>query len=179
MIVSAVVTIFINAYLYYCTVQYKKKLRENMRLDGRNQHEINRINRILHNLRMQVKPTISVLILGGIDIILNALQILFVWHIALSYASGATRSYLSLVSYLLEWCQLLSHSFVYGFYMKDIRRQLKRYMFYQRIQRLCPIRPSQVVVLKCTTWSITDLIYHVFFAQLYSPICIHCLKAIV
>ena len=71
------VTIFINTYLYYCTVQCNKKLRENMRLDGGNQHEINRIKRILHNLRMQVKPTMSVLILGGIDIILNASQILY------------------------------------------------------------------------------------------------------
>jgi len=146
MLTSAVATIFINVYLYYCTVQSNKKLQKNMRLDGGNQQEINRINRLLHNLRMQAKPTVSVLILGGIDIILNASQSVVV-TIALSHASGPTRSYLSLISYLLDWCQLLSHSFVYGFYMKDIRRRLKRYVFYQRIQKLCPLKPSQVVVL--------------------------------
>ena len=146
MLASAVATIFINVYLYYCTVQSNQKLHKNMRLDGGKQQEINRIKRTLHNLRMQAKPTISILILGGIDIILNALQSAIV-AIALSHASGPTRSYLSLISYLLDWCQLLSHSFVYGFYMKDIRRQLKRYEFYQWIQRLCPTRPSQVVVL--------------------------------
>jgi len=146
MLASAMVTVLINAYIYYCTVQSNKKLHKNMRLDGGNQQEINRIKRTLHNLRMQVKPTISVLILGGIDIILNASQSVIV-AIALSHTSGPTRSYLSLISYLLDCSQLLSHSFVYGLYMKDIRRRLKRYTFYQRIQRLCPIRPSQVVVL--------------------------------
>jgi len=146
MLATAVVTIFTNAYLYYCTFLSNKKLHENMRLDGGNQHEINTTKRLLHYLRMQLKPTISVLILGGIDVIMIASQSVIL-ALALSFTSGTTRSYLSLFSYLLDWCQLLSHSFVNGFYMKDIRRQLKRYAFYQRIQRLFPLRPSQVVVL--------------------------------
>ena len=146
-LLSVIATIFINVYLYYCTVQSNKRLQENMKLEGtRNNHEIRRTKRLLHNLRMQAKPTISVLILGGIDCVLNVLNSIII-SVAIAYAPGTTRSYLSFVGYLLDWFQLVSHSLVYGFYMKDIRRRLQRYTFYQSILRPCPLRASRVVVL--------------------------------
>ena len=148
---SVITTIFINAYLYYCTVQSNKRLQENMRLDGRNYHEIRRTRRLLHNLHMQAKPTISVLLLGGIDCVFSVLQSIII-SVAITYAPGSTRSYFSLVGYSLDWFQLVSHSLVYGFYMKDIRRQLQKYTFYQSIQRLCPLRASRVFVLNTHQW---------------------------
>ena len=65
MFASAAVIILINAYLYYCTVQ------EIVQEYGGNQQKTSRIKRILHNIHLQLDPSMSLLILDGIDVILN------------------------------------------------------------------------------------------------------------
>ena len=45
-----------------------------MRTDGRNdEKEINRLKRTLHKFQKQIKTTVSLLILGGVDGIINLL----------------------------------------------------------------------------------------------------------
>ena len=149
MVASILVVLLTNAYLYYTTVQSNKKLQQRLKLDG-DAYEISRIRRLLHNLRMQAKPTLSLLILGGIDCVINILRSVTIILITAYIPSAiiSTRAYIFQVLSPLEWCRLISHSFVYGVYMKDIRMQLRKYPFYQRLQRMFTSKHGKVTVLR-------------------------------
>ncbi|XP_065885865.1 olfactory receptor 8U3-like [Dysidea avara] len=142
MVIPIVLTVVSNAYLFYITVQSNKRLQQNRRLNGGEGSEINKIQRFLKALQMQAKPTASALILGGVDCgIIVLLVILF----AVFQSSAISSAYTFQITYLLEWGQMLSHFFVYGIYMKEIRNCIQKYKFYQRLQRMFHLRPNQVV----------------------------------
>jgi len=137
-LVSAIMIAGSNGYLYYSTVQSNIKLRQNKRLAGGDQNKINRLQRLLNALQMQAKPTASALILGGTDFAINILKaiIFAVVNTSVPLSSGITYVYYFQMDYLIEWGQVMSHSFVYGVYMKEVRRYLHKYRFYQRLHRL-------------------------------------------
>ena len=91
---------------------------------------------------MQAKPTASALILGGVDC---GMIVLLVILFGVFQSSATPSAYTFQITYLLEWGQMLSHFFVYGIYMKEIRKCIQKYKLYQRLRRIFHLRPNQVV----------------------------------
>ena len=88
----------------------------------------------LQEVRAQAKATITLFIVGGIDVIANILQtVLFLAIDAL--ADPNNRVYLLLFSYILiESCFHLSRPLVYGLYINKIRNRLPSWMVcYQQL----------------------------------------------
>ena len=140
MVTSIVMIVVSNAYLFYVTAQSNKRLLQNRRLNGGEGNETKRIQKLLKAFQIQAKPTASALILGGIDCgMIMLIVILFIVF--------QSSIYTFQISYVMEWGQMLSHFFVYGIYMKEIRRRIQKYKFYQRIQRMLNLQPNQVVPL--------------------------------
>ena len=142
MVIPIMLTVVSNAYLVYITVQSNKRLQQNMRLNSGEGSEIKKIQRFLKALQMQAKPTASALILGGVDCGMIMLLVIF---FAVFRSSAISNAYTFQITYLLEWGQMLSHFFVYGIYMKEIRKYMQKYKFYQRLQSMLHLQPNQVV----------------------------------
>ena len=134
-----------NAFLYYSTVQSNIKLRQNRRLAGGDQQKINRLQRLLNALQMQAKPTVSALILGGIDCGINIVKAIIIAAINKFFPIPlVSHMCTSFIVYLTEWCQVTSHAFAYGVYMKETRRYSCKYKFYKRLCSFFPVRHNKV-----------------------------------
>ena len=70
-ITSAVFIITANAFLQYKVVLSNRKARENCRLG--NEEEVKRFEKLVQLLRAQAKATITLFLIGGIDVIANIL----------------------------------------------------------------------------------------------------------
>ena len=142
---STVIIIAINLYLYYQTVQSNKKLKENMQLHGESSTKARRHVARRKNLQSNIKPIVSMLLLGGIDGLINLLAPLLKIALRLTLGNDSiARIYaLELVMQPLKLIQLLSHPLVYGLYMTKIRRNIFNFELYYMIFG----RRSKVVVL--------------------------------
>ena len=145
-IVSAILIVGTNAYLYRSIVQSKKKLENNLKLSGRDEHKITKLQRLVHNLQMQLESSLPVFILGGIDCLLNVSRVLvfIVINVFCPLSSGVSAGiYLyQFFANPLEYCQIISHSVTYGIHKKEVKQKLHRY--YQCLQRLLPMHSSKV-----------------------------------
>ena len=148
-VVSVILTIGINAYLYRSIIRSKKKLASNLQLSGKDEHKVTKLQRLIHNLQMQLESSLPVFVLGGIDCLLNALHIVTFIVVAVNYplpSSAIPRIYfMQFLVNPLEYCQIISHSITYGVYQRTVRKKLRNY--YQRFQRLFPPCPSKVITL--------------------------------
>ena len=142
---STVLIIAINLYLYYKILQSNKKLKENMRLHGESSTTARRHVARRKNLHSQIKPTVSILLLGGIDGLINLLIPLLqiVFRLTLGNDSIARIYAIELVIQPLKLVQLLCHPLVYGLYMTKIRRNIFNFELYYLIFG----RRSKVIVL--------------------------------
>ena len=105
-----------------------------MRLDGH--QDTNQKNESMgKRIHENIKPAVSLLLLGGIDAAFNLLQPLI--YISMQVILGnnsITRLYLAeFVGRPIQWCQLMSHSLVYGIYMTKIRQRILDFELYYRI----------------------------------------------
>ena len=74
------------------------------------------------------------------------LRIVIIIVMAIYYSDAIARLYFfQFIIYPLEYCQIISLSVTYGVYKKEVRKKLRKY--YQRLQRLLPLRPSKVITL--------------------------------
>ena len=71
---SAIMIVGTNVYLYLTIIKSKKKLENNLKLSGKDDHKVTRMQRLIHNLQMQLKLSLPVIVLGGVDCFLNILQ---------------------------------------------------------------------------------------------------------
>ena len=98
---------------------------------------------------MQLESSVPVFILGGIDCLLIVLCDIIFITINTFYllSSGASIRVFFLQFFVapLEYCQIISHSVTYGIYKKEVQKKLHQY--YQRLQRLLPLRPSKIITL--------------------------------
>ena len=148
-VVSAILIVGTNVYLYRTIIQSKKKLESNLKLSGRDEHKITKLQRLIHNLQMYLESSLPVFILGGIDCLLNILcSVVF----GIVYALYPYHSYpvvgMALIQFVvipLDFCRIISHSVTYGIYNKEVKKEL--YQYYQYLQRLLPLHPSKVVTL--------------------------------
>ena len=147
---SAIMIVGTNVYLYRTIIKSKKKLENNLKLSGKDDHKVTRMQRLIHNLQMQLKSSLPVFVLGGVDCFLNLLRyVIFVILIVFYPPSPNTapnRYFIHFVVLLTELCQIISHSITYGLYQKTVRKKLHKY--YQQFQRLLPPCPSKVVILQ-------------------------------
>lgn len=99
--------------------------------------------KLLEKLQKELKSTVSVLIVGGVDGLLNLLVPL-IWmggQFIFTQNPLVRQAYIRMVIYLVQICQSSSHPLTYGVYTKDIREYLYKYK-----DRYFPKR-SEVVVL--------------------------------
>ena len=141
---STVLIVAINIYLYYQILKSQKKHEENMRLHGESSPTTRRHAALRKNLQKHVKPTVSVLLLGGIDGLCNLLVPILYISFRLILGNAVARLYIAeFVIIPLQWFQLMCHPLVYGLYMTEIRQRIFDFELYYRIFS----RRSKVIVL--------------------------------
>ena len=147
--VSAVLIVGTNVYLYRIIIQSKKKLENNLKLSGKDDHKVTKLQRIIHNFQMQLESSLPLFVLGGIDCLFNVLRVVSYIFISMYYprSSGAIPRiyFFQFMVSPLEYCQIISHSITYGVYKKEVRKKLRQY--YHHLQRLFPFCPSKVITL--------------------------------
>jgi len=82
-----------------------------------------RVGRLVEELVEQMKPTISVLITGGIDGLFDILLITII-GIMKNLSSPATVFVVGEITAGLFYLQLLTHPLCFGLYNKEIRKKL-------------------------------------------------------
>ena len=143
---SATLIIGTNVYLHRTIVKSKKKLENNLKLSGKDDHKVTRMQRLIHNLQMQLESSLPVFVLGGVDCIVNMLQNVVFVVMVIFYPDPSDSIFILLLIILpTERLQMILHSITYGVYQKTVRKKL--HMYYQRLQRLFPPCPSKVVML--------------------------------
>ena len=105
------------------------------------------LKRTYYKFKKQVRITLSLLILGGVDGIINLVTIVIVIIVSRVLSTPHMRYFLQFVINPLLYVQMILHSLPYGIYMKDIRRRFCKCQLYQWLRRRCPLRPSKVTVL--------------------------------
>ena len=147
--VSAILIVGTIVYLYHSIIQSKKKLENNLKLSGKDDYKVTRMQRLVHNLQIQLESSLPLFLLGGIDCFLNVLRV--ICHIVISIyyprSSGAIPRiyFFQFIVNPLEYCQIISHSITYGVYKKEVRKKLRQY--YQHFQRMLPLCPNKVITL--------------------------------
>ena len=120
-ITSAVFIIAANVFLQYKVMISNRKARENDRLGN---EQMKRLERLVKLLRAQAKATITLFVVGGIDVVANILIPTLYVVIGLS-VDPLTKVYIEqFFLYPLRSSLLLSHPLVYGLYMSKIRKRL-------------------------------------------------------
>ena len=125
-LISIICIVAANSVLQYKIAISNRKAAENQRLG--NEEEVKRFKKLLKEVRVQAKATITLFLVGGINITANILQTIAYAIIEASVESNK-KKYILLFSYqLIETCFFLSRTLVYGFHMKKIRNRLPNWM---------------------------------------------------
>ena len=124
-IISIICIVAANGFLQYKITISNRKAAENQRLGN---EDAKRSKNLLQVVRIQAKATITLFIVGGIDVIANILQTVI--YVAIdALVEPNMKTYISMFSYqLIETCFYLSRTLVYGLYMKKIRNRLPNWM---------------------------------------------------
>ena len=148
--VSAILIVGTNVYLYRTIIQSKRKLEDNLKLSGKDDYRITKLQRLIHNLQLQLESSLPLVVLGGIDCLLNVLRVVIFVFINVFYPLSSNPVggiyFHQFIVYPLEYCQIISHSITYGVYKKQIRKKLCKYC--KRFRRLLPLCPSKVIALQ-------------------------------
>ena len=129
-LLSAVLIIVANIFLQYEITVSNRKAKENERLG--NEKEAKRFKKIVQLFHAQAKSTITLLIIGGIDVIGN-ITISFMFAMIKALVEPNQKIYIQqFLMYPLIAFLYLSHPLVYGLYMKKIRRRLPKCVDCQR-----------------------------------------------
>ncbi|XP_065887412.1 melatonin receptor type 1A-like [Dysidea avara] len=137
-VMSFVLILFASAYLRY------KIIKSNRFIDGiqrssADREKAIRAGRLVEAFMEQVKPTVSVLITGGID---GLFDLFLIAIVGLSSLSSPATEFLVIqtAGVTLLYCQLLSHSLCYGLYNKEVRE--KMLTFYQQQSKVIALNAN-------------------------------------
>ena len=115
-----------NSFLLYQITISNRKAEENQRLG--NEEQVKKFRKLLKEIRIQTKPTMTLFLVGGIDILADILLI-FTYAVIDASLEPNKRFYaLRFTFEILETCIFLSQILIYGFYMKKIRNRLPNWM---------------------------------------------------
>jgi len=104
LVMSTVLIIAINIYLYYKILETKRKYKENLQLHGRDSRNTSKLDALRKRLREHIKPTVSILLLSGIDRLINVATV-FMYPLARSILGNNSIARLYLLSF---WCYPLN-----------------------------------------------------------------------
>ena len=138
---SAAFIVAANVFLQYKVIMSNRKAKENERLGN---EEEKQFQKLVQLLRAQVKPTITLLLVGGIDVLGNILISLMYPIIGFSVQSSMAVYLEQFLMYPMTTSLLVAHPLVYGLYMRKIRDRLPRCM---ACQGRWIIRNSEVTTL--------------------------------
>ena len=141
-LMSAAFIIVTSVILHYKVVVSNRRAKENQKLG--NEEEAKQLQKIVEQLRAQVKPIITLLLVGGIDVIGNVI-ISFMYSTIKILIEPMKGFYIEqFLMHPITTFLLLSHSLVYGLYVKKIRKGLPECKICQNQWK---IRHSKVVTL--------------------------------
>ena len=120
-----------NAFMYYEVFVSNRKAKENERLG--NEEEMKQVKKLLQLLQLQVKPTITLLLVGGIDVIGNVLISFIFTTIKISVEPNNSYYLEQFLMYPMNVFLLMCHPLVYGLYLKKIRGRLPKCVACQRL----------------------------------------------
>ena len=121
-LISAAFITAANVFLQYKVFESNRKAKENERLG--NEEEVKRFTKLAQLLRGQAKSTLTLVLLGGIDVIGNVL-ISFLYAVIRLAVEPSKSIYLKyFLAHPLVIFLLASHPLIYGLYMKKIRNRL-------------------------------------------------------
>ena len=125
-IISTICILVANSYLQYKVTLSNRKAAENQRLG--NEEEVKKFKNTLQEVRAQAKATITLFLVGGIDVIANILQTVTYTAIEMLVEPNKKMYTLIFAYQLIETSVILSQILVYGLYMKKIRNRLPNWM---------------------------------------------------
>ena len=115
-----------NSFLHYKITISNRKAEENQRLG--NEEQVKKFKKLLKEVRTQAKPTMTLFLVGGIDILADIL-LTFAYAAIEAYVEPNKKLYVLRFSFeVMESCVFLSQILVYGYYMKKIRNRLPNWM---------------------------------------------------
>ena len=143
---TALAIIITSIYLRY-KIYKSKKFFERTHTNAVERRKELSAGILLDMLRKELKPTISILMMGGVDGLLNLLMPIIWLGGRLVFIQGPhiRQMYSQLITLLVQLCQSLSHSLAYGIYNKKIRKYLCEY------KKKIFLKRSKVITLKRET----------------------------
>ena len=109
-----------NSFLHYKITISNRKAEENQRLG--NEEQVKKFKKLLKEVRTQAKPTMTLFLVGGIDILAD-IFLTFAYAAIEAYVEPDKKLYVLRISFgVMEPCVFLSQILVYGCYMKKIRK---------------------------------------------------------
>jgi len=145
MVITTVLMIVINVFLYNKIHETSARYREGMQLPGHGVH----LRKATHldTLKNHIKPTASILLLGGLDILFNlALHILSFFTLGNDLITGLYVT--EFLAQPIKFCQLMCHPLVFAILITTIRSKIFDFELYHRHFS----RQSKVIVLN-RQWS--------------------------
>ena len=130
--------LFASAYLRYKIIKSNRFINGVQRSASDREKAV-RVGRLVKALMEQVKPTLSVLIIGGIDGLFDLLLAVALGSLYNQTSSVMLYYGIDTATILLFYCQLLTHPLCFGLYNPEIREKLSR--------PACYPQPSRVIVL--------------------------------
>ena len=121
-IISTVFIIAANIVLQRKVTISNRKAEENKRLG--NEEEAKRFTKLVQVFRTQTKATITVFVVGSVDVIANILIPTMYTAFLLSLEPSKRIYYEQFIMHPIQFCLLLSHPVLYGLYIKRIRKRL-------------------------------------------------------
>ena len=123
---SIICTVAANGFLQYKIAVSNKKAKENQRLG--NEVEVKKFKKLSQEIRAQAKATITIFLVGGIDVIANILQVV-AYAVTETLIGSNKKMYILIFSFqLMGTSFLLFRILMYGLYMKKIRNRLPNWM---------------------------------------------------
>ena len=124
-IVVTIIIIATSAYLRHKIIKSNKMF--NMpRRNAADERKATRAGQLLEALEEQLKPTMSVLIVGGIDGLFDLLSPM-IYFVTVLMNPTALEYVIEFVISPLVFLQMLSHVLTYGMYNKNIRKEFCAY----------------------------------------------------
>jgi len=134
-VISCLLLVIVSVYLRHKII----KSNNFFHAVQRNASDREKARRLVETLTKMVKPTVSVLISGGIDAVLDFLAF-SIYGILNSFASPLTQLQLTeMIVIPLILCQTLSHSPCFGLYNKEIREKV--FSYYPKQTNVVVFRP--------------------------------------
>jgi len=122
-ILSFALVLFVSAYLCYKIIKSNRFIH-GLQRNASDREKVVRAGRLVGALKEQIKPTLSVLITGGIDGLFDLLVITIAVVMSNLSSSESQFVVIQIAGVVLAYCQLLSHPLCFGLYNKEIREKL-------------------------------------------------------